>query len=139
MGGYHDRVPTYLPSPTVGALHLGPLAIRGYAVCILLGIVVAVWLTQRRLEVRGGKPGQTLDIATWSVPFGILGGRLYHVITSPDAYFGGNGRPIHALKKWGGGRGGWGGGGGGGARRAGGGGGGGGGRSARGPGGEAPR
>ena len=85
MGGYHDRVPTYLPSPTVGALHLGPLAIRGYAVCILLGIVVAVWLTQRRLEVRGGKPGQTLDIATWSVPFGILGGRLYHVITSPDA------------------------------------------------------
>ena len=99
MGGYHDRVPTYLPSPTVGALHLGPLAIRGYAVCILLGIVVAVWLTQRRLEVRGGKPGQTLDIATWSVPFGILGGRLYHVITSPDAYFGENGRLIDADRK----------------------------------------
>jgi prolipoprotein diacylglyceryl transferase len=108
VGGYHDRVPTYLPSPTVGALHLGPLAIRGYAVCILLGIVVAVWLTQRRLEVRGGKPGQTLDIATWSVPFGILGGRLYHVITSPDAYFGENGRLIDAVKIWEGGLGIWG-------------------------------
>lgn len=98
----------YLPSPTVGALHLGPIAIRGYALCILAGIVVAVWLTQRRLEARGGKPGVTLDIATWAVPFGIVGGRLYHVITSPQAYFGENGVPINALKIWNGGLGIWG-------------------------------
>jgi len=101
-------LPTYIPSPTVGAIHLGPLAIRGYAICILLGIVVAVWLTQRRLEHRGGKAGQALDIATWAVPFGIIGGRLYHVITSPDAYFGEDGHLIDALKIWHGGLGIWG-------------------------------
>lgn len=99
---------TYIPSPTVGALHLGPLAIRCYALCILAGIVVAVWLTQRRLEAKGGPEGAALDIATWAVPFGIVGGRLYHVITSPQAYFGKDGHPIDALKIWHGGLGIWG-------------------------------
>ena len=99
---------TYIPSPTVGAIHLGPLTIRGYALCILAGIVIAVWLTQVRLVHRGGKPGQALDVATWAVPFGIIGGRLYHVITSPDAYFGEGGHPIDALKIWHGGLGIWG-------------------------------
>ena len=71
-----------------------------YSRSVSAGIVVAVWLTQRRLEHRGGKAGQALDIATWAVPFGIIGGRLYHVITSPDAYFGEDGNLIDALKIW---------------------------------------
>ena len=82
---------TYIPSPTVGALHLGPLAIRCYALCILAGIVVAVWVTGRRLEHRGIPSTAALDVATWAVPFGIVGARIYHVITSPQAYFGANG------------------------------------------------
>ncbi|MCA0290966.1 MAG: prolipoprotein diacylglyceryl transferase [Actinobacteria bacterium] len=94
---------TYIPSPTVGALHLGPLAIRGYALCILTGIVVAVWLAGRRLEHRGGKRTDALDIATWAVPFGIVGARIYHVLSSPEAYFGADGRLIDALKIWQGG------------------------------------
>ncbi len=98
----------YLPSPTVGAWHLDPLAIRGYALCILAGIVVAVWMSQKRLEDRGGKPGQVLDIATWAVPFGIVGGRIYHLITSPQAYFGKGGHPMDAVKIWEGGLGIWG-------------------------------
>ena len=89
---------SYLPSPTVGVWHLGPLPVRMYALCILIGIVVAVWLTGRRLVPRGGEPGQALDVAAWAVLFGIVGGRLYHVITTPGPYWGEGGLPVDALK-----------------------------------------
>ena len=69
-------LPAEIPSPSVGVWHLGPLPIRGYALCILAGIVVAVWLTQKRLEVRGHCKGIAIDISAWAVPFGIVGGRL---------------------------------------------------------------
>lgn len=97
-----------IPSPTAGVLHLGPLPIRGYALCILLGIVVAIWLTDRRLRARGGEPGQVLDISAYAVVLGIIGGRLYHVITTPEPYWGANGHPLDALKIWEGGLGIWG-------------------------------
>jgi prolipoprotein diacylglyceryl transferase len=76
--------------------------------CILAGILVAIWMTQKRLADRGGKPGQVLDIAAWAVPFGIVGGRIYHLITSPQAYFGEGGNPWNAWKVWEGGLGIWG-------------------------------
>jgi prolipoprotein diacylglyceryl transferase len=101
-------VTTAIPSPTIGVFHLGPLPIRAYALCILVGIVVAVWLAQRRLEDRGGQPGQALDVAIYGVPLGILGGRIYHVISSPQAYFGEGGHPIRTLYIWQGGLGIWG-------------------------------
>ncbi|MGE9807711.1 MULTISPECIES: prolipoprotein diacylglyceryl transferase [unclassified Janibacter] len=101
-------LPASIPSPTVGAIHLGPLTIHAYALCILAGIFVAVWVTQRRLTDRGGPETAALDVATWGVPFGIVGGRIYHVITSPQAYFGEGGHPIDALKIWEGGMGIWG-------------------------------
>jgi len=63
------------------------LTLNAYAVFILLGIAVALWLTNRRLTARGVEPWLVLDIALWAVPFGILGGRLYHVATHPADYF----------------------------------------------------
>ena len=99
---------TSIPSPTVGAFQVGPLTIHAYALCILAGIFLAIWVTQRRLEARGGEPGQVLDIATYAVPAGIVGGRLYHVISSPGPYFGEGGNPLDALKIWEGGLGIWG-------------------------------
>jgi prolipoprotein diacylglyceryl transferase len=101
-------VPLVIPSPTTGVWYLGPVPIRAYAMCILAGIIVAVWVTQRRLERRGGRPGQVLDISAWAVPFGIVGGRIYHLITSPQAYFGEGGHPLNAFKIWEGGLGIWG-------------------------------
>ena len=98
----------YIPSPTVSAFQVGPLTIRFYALCILAGIVVAVWLTGRRLTARGGQPGVIFDITMWAVPFGIAGGRLYHVITSPELYFLPGKNPWDALKIWDGGMGIWG-------------------------------
>ena len=102
------QLPTEIPSPTTGVWYVGPFPIRAYAMCILAGIIVAVWMTQRRLEGRGGRPGQVLDVSAWAVPFGIVGGRVYHLITSPQAYFGEGGHPLNALKIWEGGLGIWG-------------------------------
>jgi prolipoprotein diacylglyceryl transferase len=97
-----------IPSPTQGVWELGPLPIRAYALCIVAGIVAAAWLTEKRWLARGGAPGDVIDIATWAVPFGIVGGRLYHVISSPRAYFGENGDPLRAFAIWEGGLGIWG-------------------------------
>ncbi|MDT0467405.1 prolipoprotein diacylglyceryl transferase [Streptomyces gibsoniae] len=93
----------YLPSPSQGVWYLGPLPIRAYALCILTGIFTAVWLTGRRWEAGGGRREDIADIAVWTVPFGILGGRLYHVVTDPELYFAAGRQPIHALFIWDGG------------------------------------
>jgi prolipoprotein diacylglyceryl transferase len=97
-----------IPSPSQGVWHLGPVPIRAYAMAILLGIVVAYLIVKRRWQDRGGDPEKVLDIVYWAVPFGIVGGRLYHVISSPDAYFGKGGDPVKALFIWEGGLGIWG-------------------------------
>lgn len=99
---------SYFPSPTVGVFWLGPFPIRMYALCILAGIVLAVWVTGRRLGDRGYRRDVIYDIAWWAVPFGIIGGRLYNVITSPQPYFGEHGNPWDAFAIWHGGLGIWG-------------------------------
>ncbi len=99
----------FIPSPESGVWNLGPFPVRAYALCILLGIVVAVWLGNRRWEQRGGKAGFVTDVALWAVPFGIVGARLYHVATDWPTYFGPNGLGLaDALKVWQGGLGIWG-------------------------------
>jgi prolipoprotein diacylglyceryl transferase len=97
-----------IPSPSEGVVHLGPLPLRGYALCIALGVVAGVIIAERRLRARGAPRGLAADIATIAVPFGIVGARLYHVITTPDPYFGKGGKPIEALYIWRGGLGIWG-------------------------------
>lgn len=101
-------LPFSLPSPAQGVWHLGPFPVRAYALCIIAGIVVAVWLAERRLVGRGGRRGAVSDIALWAVPFGIVGGRLYHVITDPELYFTAGKDPWNAFAVWQGGLGIWG-------------------------------
>lgn len=84
-------VPASIPSPPAefSKFSIGPLTIHAYALCILLGILVALWLTNKRMQARGGNSDMLWDIAIWAIPFGIVGGRLYHVlITDPMYYFG---------------------------------------------------
>ena len=76
-----------IPSPEISYIDLGPLRLHFYALFILTGIVLAVLLSDYRLNKRGAEKGVILDIALWAVPFGILGGRLFHVITHPRDYF----------------------------------------------------
>lgn len=99
---------TFIPSPSQGVWHLGPIPLRAYAFCILIGIFVAIYVGQKRLSARGGPADAISEIAIWAVPFGIVGGRLYHVFSSPDAYFGPNGNPVKAFYVWQGGLGIWG-------------------------------
>ncbi|MGI5321647.1 prolipoprotein diacylglyceryl transferase [Actinomadura nitritigenes] len=98
----------FIPSPSQGVWHLGPIPLRAYAIMIILGIVVAVWVGERRWTAKGGAPGTIIDVAVWAVPFGLVGGRLYHVVTDAQRYFGSGGDPVRALEIWKGGLGIWG-------------------------------
>jgi prolipoprotein diacylglyceryl transferase len=108
MSGAVVTVLASLPSPSQGVWHLGPIPIRAYALCIIAGIVVAVWLTQRRWAARGGDPDVVADVALWAIPFGVVGGRLYHVLTDPELYFAPGRDPMRAFYVWEGGLGIWG-------------------------------
>ena len=108
LSGILPTLASEIPSPTQSVWYVGPVPIRAYAMCILAGIIVAVWLTQRRLSARGVPTGAAIDIAAWAVPFGIIGGRIYHVITDNHLYFGTGANPVEALYIWRGGLGVWG-------------------------------
>jgi len=111
-------LPLSIPSPSEPwqAIHLGEwlnslglsfispnLSIRTYAICILVGIVAATILTNQRLKARGAESGVVLDVALWAVPFGIIGARIFHVVTRPDDYFGSAEKMLHILFIWEGG------------------------------------
>lgn len=98
----------YLPSPPQGVWHLGPVPIRAYALCIVAGILVAIWITKRRYVARGGNEDVVMDAALIAVPAGIIGGRIYHVITDNNQYFCDTCNPVDALKITNGGLGIWG-------------------------------
>ena len=101
-------LPAEIPSPAQHTWYLGFVPIRAYAMAILAGILVALWITTRRWIERGGDGDHVMEIVFWAVPFGIVGGRIYHVVSSPDAYFGPGGNPVDAFKIWEGGLGIWG-------------------------------
>lgn len=98
----------YLPSPDRGVWNLGPLPIRAYALCIIAGAIVAIWLGGRRWEARGGRREVVGDVALWAIPFGIVGARAYHVMTDPELYFDTGTNSVDILKVWQGGLGIWG-------------------------------
>lgn len=97
-----------IPSPPQGVWHIGPLPLRAYALCIIAGMLVALWLTLRRYTARGGNPDTVWDAAIVAIPAGIIGGRIYHVITDADKYFCEGCDPWAALNITGGGLGIWG-------------------------------
>lgn len=97
-----------LPSPSQGVWYLGPLPLRAYSLAILVGGVLAWWILDRRYSAKGGPKDTAIDVVFWMVPFGIVGARVYHVISSPDAYFGPGGNPWDAFLIWNGGLGIWG-------------------------------
>jgi phosphatidylglycerol---prolipoprotein diacylglyceryl transferase len=109
IGGNLSRVNlASIPSPSTSVWHLGFLPLRAYAVCIVLGIIAAGYITERRMRARGAAPYAILDISVWAVPCGIIGARIYHVITSPQLYFGKGGNPVGVFYIWQGGLGIWG-------------------------------
>jgi prolipoprotein diacylglyceryl transferase len=73
----------HIPSPSITGFHIGPLFIHVYALMYLVGIAVAIAMTRRRWMAVGGDPELVYDVAMWSVPAGIIGGRIYFDITTP--------------------------------------------------------
>ena len=98
-----------IPTPTTSAVAIGPFTIHFYALCIIAGVSVAIWIGNTRFRKRfANVQGVIGDVAIFAIPAGVIGGRLYHVITTPEKYFGSNGNPIDAFKIWNGGLGIWG-------------------------------
>ena len=101
-----------IPTPANSVIGIGPLTVHYYALCIILGVAAAIWLGNKRYRAFASNSEQSIgvvaDVAIYAVPAGIIGGRIYHVITSPAQYFGENGEPLDALKIYEGGLGIWG-------------------------------
>jgi prolipoprotein diacylglyceryl transferase len=97
-----------IPSPSTNAWYIGPFPLRAYALCIIAGIIVAMIIATRRWKARGGTADSMELMVVVGVPFGIVGARLYHVITDCELYFGPGRHPLNALKIWQGGLGVWG-------------------------------
>lgn len=97
-----------IPSPPQGVWELGPIPIRAYALCILTGVVVAYFWSRARYAKRGGDPEVVIDALLVAVPAGIIGGRLYHVITDSHLYFGPGKNPMDVFAITNGGLGIWG-------------------------------
>lgn len=92
-----------LPSPSVGTLWLGPIPLRAYGILMVTGMIVAAWVTYVRYRAAGGEGDVVLDTTMWAIPFGIVGARIYHVITTPSGYFGAGADPWAILRIWEGG------------------------------------
>ena len=75
---------SFLPSPSVNGFHVGPLFVHVYGLMYVIGIALAIYITRRRWRAAGGDPALVADVATWAVPAGIIGGRVYFDITTPD-------------------------------------------------------
>jgi prolipoprotein diacylglyceryl transferase len=73
----------YIPSPPVSGFHIGPAFIHFYGLMYVVGICMAIYITRRRLAAAGGDPALVYDVATWGVPAGIIGARIYFDITTP--------------------------------------------------------
>lgn len=94
------RLLASIPAPPGNGLHLGPFEVRAYGLMIAIGVVAAVALAQQRWQTRGGDPGDIAALATWAVPAGIVGARIYHVATDPELF---RGRWLHVFAIWEGG------------------------------------
>ena len=92
---------SYLPSPGSAAIHIGPLQLRAYGLMIALGVIIAVRIWGKRMTLIGvGGPEEAASIATWAVPAGVIGARLYHVATEWDRF---SGQLFDIVKIWKGG------------------------------------
>ena len=108
MTGIPATVVLSIPSPSKGVWDILGFPVRAYALCIIAGIVVGMVIINRRWRARGGAADNLEMAVVMAVPLGIVGARLYHVLTDYQLYFGPGRHPVDALKIWNGGLGVWG-------------------------------
>jgi prolipoprotein diacylglyceryl transferase len=93
----------FLPSPASDIWHLGPVPVRAFALCMVAGVLAGLWLTDWRYRRAGGERGIVLNVATVAVPVGIVGARVYSVVTNNSLYFGRDRDWANILRIWQGG------------------------------------
>ena len=99
----------YIPSPSQSSFEVGPFTFHFYALCIIAGIAAAIWLGDKRMRAHDPALITVVsDVAVFAVPAGIIGGRIYHVLSSPSDFFGSTGSPLDVFAIWKGGLGIWG-------------------------------
>jgi len=101
--GQDGRVLLSIPSPPVSGWQLGPFFLHIYALCLIAGMVAAWMIGSRRWQARGGEAEQFETIVLVAIPVGIIGARIYHVLTHAGDYFGAGRDPWSALRIWEGG------------------------------------
>ena len=89
-----------IPSPPSNGIHIGPLELHAYGLMIALGVVIAARWADRRWQTRSGTPGVISSLAVWAVPAGVIGARIYHVVTDYELY---THHPLKAFAIWDGG------------------------------------
>jgi prolipoprotein diacylglyceryl transferase len=77
-----------IPSPSSNQITIGPLHLRAYGLMIALGVFAGIEIARRRWAARGGDPDDITSIALWAVPAGLIGARIYHVVTDNELYRG---------------------------------------------------
>jgi prolipoprotein diacylglyceryl transferase len=71
-----------IPSPSSPVIvHVGPFTLRWYGLLLAIGVVLAAWMAGREFRRRGVSEDLVFPIAVWVVPCGLVGARLYHVVT----------------------------------------------------------
>jgi prolipoprotein diacylglyceryl transferase len=93
----------FLPSPASDIWHLGPVPVQAFAMCTVVGVLAGLWLTDWRYRRAGGERGVVLNVATVAVPVGIVGARIYSVVTNYGLYFGRGRDWANMLRIWQGG------------------------------------
>ena len=74
----------YIPSPADNGFYIGPLFFHAYGICYVVAVTAAIMITRRRWAKVGGNPDIVYDVAKWGFPAGLIGGRIYFLITTPS-------------------------------------------------------
>src|SRR5690242_5291382 len=77
-------IPAYISSPSSNGIHIGPLFLHAYGLMYVLAVAAVVLMTRYRWAKRGGDPELPYRTAIWGFPAGLIGGRIYFLITTPS-------------------------------------------------------
>ncbi len=77
-------IPAYIPSPSSNGIHIGPFFLHAYGLMYVLAVAAAIIVSRRRWAKAGGDPDLVYETAMWAFPAGLIGGRIYFLITTPS-------------------------------------------------------
>jgi prolipoprotein diacylglyceryl transferase len=77
-------IPAYIPSPSTNGVHIGPFFLHVYGLMYVFAVAGAILVSSRRWRKEGGDPNLPYEVALWAFPAGLIGGRIYFLITTPS-------------------------------------------------------